>query len=572
MLDFLHIENVAVVKKLDIDFGSGFNVLTGETGAGKSIIIDSINMLLGAKTSKEIIRHGQDRAVVSASFSNIANEVYDLCDELGVSYDKDDAFVISRTLTIDGRNTVKINSSPATLMQLKAIGAKIINIHGQNENHSFMNKANHILLLDEFAENDGLIEKYKELYHKLTSIKSEISKLIEENKQKDTVVDILEYQIKEIASAKLKDADEEEKLNELRAKLRGAEKLIKSSTVTYKALLQNESGVSACVLIDKAIDALTKIADVEGEANEFIEKLTNFKYEIEDIAERSRDFASFDGVGDPQRQLEDVEDRLALIQRLERKYGGSISEVLNFKAEAETKLKSFENAENKIEDLKFEYKTIYSSATELATKLHDIRAKEAKRLSKQVLDALVFLDMPKVRFEIKVALHEKEGKPVLNPFGYDDVEFMIATNAGEELSPMNKIASGGELARIMLALKSAMTDKNGADTIIFDEIDTGVSGSTSQKIGIKLAQISNGTQTFCVTHSAQIASLAQNHYFIKKNEIDGRAETGISLLDENQRVEEIARIIGGIDLTEKQYDAAKELISQSKSILDTLNG
>ena len=567
----MHIENVAVVKKLDVDFGGGFNVLTGETGAGKSIIIDSINMLLGAKTSKEIIRHGQERAVVSASLSNVSDEVYCLCDELGVPYDREDAFVISRALTLDGRNTVKINSSPATLMQLKAIGSKIINIHGQNENHSFMNKANHILLLDEFAETDGLINEYRELYQKLTSIKSEITKLIEETKQKDTMVDILEYQIKEIASAKLKDTDEEEKLNELRAKLRGAEKLIKSSSVAYKALLQNDSGVSACVLIDKAIEALNKIADVESEANDFIEKLTNFKYEIEDIAERARDFASFDGAGDPQKQLEDVEDRLALIQRLERKYGGSIADVLNFKAEAEAKLKTFENVENKIEDLKFEYKSLYAKATVLAAKLHDIRVKEAKRLSKQVLDALVFLDMPKVRFEIRVDLHEKDGKPVLNSYGYDDVEFMIATNAGEELSPMNKIASGGELARIMLALKSAMTDKNGADTIIFDEIDTGVSGSTSQKIGIKLAQISCGSQTFCVTHSAQIASLAQNHYFIKKNEIDGRAETTISLLDENQRVEEIARIIGGIDLTEKQFDAAKELISQSKSILEGLN-
>lgn len=571
MLDFLHIENVAVVKRLDIDFGSGFNVLTGETGAGKSIIIDSINMLLGAKTSKEIIRHGQDRAVVSASFSNVSDEVYMLCEELDVPYDRDDAFIISRALTADGRSTVKINSCPATLAQLKAIGTKIINIHGQNENHSFINKANHIILLDEFAKNEELTERYRELYVKLNSIKNEISKLIEENKQKDTMIDILEYQIKEITSAKLKDLNEEEKLNELRTKLRGAEKLIKSSGVAYKALLQNESGVSACVLIDKAIDALNKIADVEGEANTLIEQLTNFKYEIEDIAEKARAFGSFDGVDNPQRQLDEVEDRLALIQRLERKYGGSIEEILTFKTEAESKLKTFETAENRIEDLKFEYKGLYSDALAIAEKLHNIRTKEAKRLSKQVMDALVFLDMPKVRFEIGVALHQKEGKPILNSSGYDDVEFMIATNAGEELAPMSKIASGGELARIMLALKSAMSDKNGAGTVIFDEIDTGVSGSTSQKIGIKLAEISRGTQTFCVTHSAQIASLAQNHYFIKKNEIDGRAETSISLLDEKERVEEIARIIGGIDLTEKQYDAAKELISQSKIILESLN-
>ena len=571
MLDFLHIENIAVIKKLDIDFCNGFNVLTGETGAGKSIIIDSINMLLGAKTSKEIIRHGEERAVVSASFSNVNNEVYKLCDELGVAYDKEDSFIIYRSLTIDGRNTVKINSCPATLAQLKAISSSIINIHGQNESHSFMNRTNHILFLDEFAGVEDLLSEYFGLYTKLNSIKSEISKLVEENKQKDTMVDILQFQIKEISAAKLKDIAEEDKLNELRAKLKGAEKLVKSSSTAYKALLQNDSGISACVLITKAIDALEKISDVEAEAGDLIEKLTNFKYEIEDIAERARKIATFDGVDDPQRQLVDVEDRLALIQRLERKYGNSIEDVIGFKEEAENRLKLFENAENKIEDLKFEYKTIYNSATDIAKKLHDKRVSAAKKLSEQVLNALIFLDMPKVRFQIDVNLHNKDGKPVLNAHGYDEVEFMIATNAGEELSAMSKIASGGELARIMLALKSALSDKNGADTVIFDEIDTGVSGSTSQKIGIKLAEISKNTQTFCVTHSAQIASLAQNHYLIKKLEQDGRAETSITLLDEKERVEEIARIIGGIALTDKQYDAARELIAQSNAILKKIN-
>ena len=524
-----------------------------------------------AKTSKEIIRHGEERAVVSASFSRVNDGVYQLCEELGIPYDRDDAFVISRTLTVDGRNTVKINAAPATLVQLKAVGARLINIHGQNENHSFMNKANHILLLDEFADTEVVLSEYFQLYTKLNSIKAEITELIEANKQKDTMADILQYQIKEISSAKLKDIEEEDKLNELRARLKAAEKLIKSSSTVYKALFQNESGISAYVLIEKAIEALGKISDVESSSEELIEKLNSFKYEIEDIAERARAFSSFDGIDDPQRQLDSVEDRLALIQRLERKYGGSIEEVLRFKEQAEERLKSIESAENRIEDLKFEYKTLYATANELANKLHLLREKSAIRLSKQVMDALVFLDMPKVRFQIAVKNCERDGKPVLNAHGFDDVEFMIATNAGEELMAMSKIASGGELARIMLALKSALSDKNGADTLIFDEIDTGVSGSTSQRIGIKLAEISRNTQTFCVTHSAQIASLAQSHYFIRKNEIEGRAETSISLLSDEERTEEIARIIGGIDLTDKQYDAARELISQSKAILKELN-
>ncbi len=572
MLDFLHIENIAVIKKLDIDFCGGFNVLTGETGAGKSIIVDSINMLLGAKISKDIIRHGQDRAVVSALFSNVNDGVYQICDEFDIPYDKEDAFSVSRTVTLDGRSSVKINSTPATLMQLKAVGSRLINIHGQNESQAFMNKSNHVRLLDEYAELGDVVEKYAEMYSRLSTIKSEINLLTEENKQKDTMIDILEYQIKEIGAAKLKDISEEEKLSELRNKLRGAEKIIKNSGTVYKALLQNESGISATVLIDKAIEALNRLSDVEEEASELIEKLSGFKYEIEDVAERAKALATFEGFENPQKQLDAVEDRLAVIQRLERKYGGNIEAVIEFKEKAEEKLKCIETAENRIEDLKFEYKKLYAEASEVAKELHGKRVESSLKLSGVVKDALEFLDMPKVQFKIDVRYNEKDGKQVLNACGYDDVEFMISTNAGEELSAMSKIASGGELSRIMLALKSALSDKNGAQTVIFDEIDTGVSGSTSQKIGIKLSHISANVQTFCVTHSAQIASLAKNHYFIKKNEIDGRAETSVVLLDNEQRVEEIARIIGGIDITDKQYAAAKELIRQSNEIIKEING
>ena len=567
MLNFLHIENIAVIKKLDIDFESGFNVLTGETGAGKSIIIDSISMLLGGKASKELIRHGENRAIVSAVFSCVDNEIYSLCDELGIPYDVEDSFSLYRSITTEGKSVVKINSIPSTIAQLKAIGSKLINIHGQNDNQSFLNKDSHIRLLDEYADAESLLIDYSKIYHSLTSLKSEINSLIEASKQKDTLVDILNFQIKEINSAKLKDINEEEKLVELSKKLKSAEKIVKYANNVYKALLQNESGISASVLLDKAIDSLSKLTDVMPDANEMLEQLQNFKYEIEDIADKAKSYGSFEGISDPQKELEQVEDRLALIQKLEKKYGQTVKDVLKFKESAEEKLASFETAENKIEDLKYEYKKLYLEASDLAKEIHKIREKAAVALSKQVKEALEFLDMPKVKFEIYVSVCEKDGKHVLNSQGFDDVEFMIATNAGEELTSMNKIASGGELSRIMLALKSALSDKKGAQTIIFDEIDTGVSGSTSQKIGIKLAKISTNTQTFCVTHSAQIASLAERHYFIRKTEIDGRVETNVSILNEEEKVEEIARIIGGIDLTVKQYDAAKELISQSKEIL-----
>lgn len=568
MLEFLHIENIAVAKNVEINFRDGFNVLTGETGAGKSIVIDSINMLQGAKVSKEIIRHGEKRAVVSALFSSLSDDVYLLCDEMGIEYDKDDMFSLSRVITLDGKNTVKINSRPATLTQLKAIGMKLINVHGQNENQSFLNKSSHILMLDDYLNNEDILLDYKEQYQKLCLVKNEINALYEESKEKNMMTDILSYQLKEIDSAKLKSVDEEEKLLELRTKLKSAEHLVKQTSIVYRALLKSESGVQAKLLIEKAIDALERISDIEPDAQEMAEKLKNICYEIEDIAERTKEIGSFDGITNPQRQLEIVEDRLALINKLEKKYGPNIQEILNFRNNVEEKLKRFENSEDRLEELKDEYRGIYKNCCEIAKKLHQNRLNGAKQLSEIVKDVLVFLDMPKVRFEIKVEETKKDEKYTLSQYGYDDVEFLIATNAGEELSPMNKIASGGELARIMLALKNALSDKNGAQTIIFDEIDTGVSGSTSQKIGIKLASISKNVQVVCVTHSAQIAAFAKNHFFIKKSEVDGRAETSVTLLNETEKIEELARIIGGINLTDNQYAAAKELIEESKSLIE----
>ena len=568
MLEFLHIENIAVAKNVEIDFRNGFNVLTGETGAGKSIVIDSINMLQGAKVSKEIIRHGESRAVVSALFTDVSDEVYDICDEMGISYDREDSFSLSRTITVEGKITIKINSRPATLAQLKSVGSALINIHGQNENQSFLNKNSHILMLDDYIGIESIILEYKAQYKKLCDIKAEINSLYEESKEKNMMVDILNYQIKEIDSAKLKSNDEEEKLTELKRKLKGAEHLVKQTSIVYRALLKSESGVHAKLLIEKAIDALERLSDIEPEADEMAEKLRNICFEIEDIAEKTKDLGSLDGISNPQKQLEIVEDRLALINKLEKKYGPTVQDVINFRNSADEKLKRFESSEERIEELKDEYRSVYKKCCDVAREIHKSRLNGAISLGNIVKDALMFLDMPKVQFEIKVQEQLKDDKYILSQHGYDDVEFLIATNAGEELAPMNKIASGGELARIMLALKSALSDKNGAQTIIFDEIDTGVSGSTSQKIGIKLANISKNVQVVCVTHSAQIAAFANNHFFIKKNEIDGRAETTVSLLDENERIDELARIIGGINLTDNQYAAAKELIIESKSLIE----
>lgn len=569
MLDFLHIENIAVAKKLDIEFEDGFNVLTGETGAGKSVIIGSINMLLGAKVSKDIIRQGETRALVSAVFSDLGSEVYDLCDELGLSYDKDDSFSVSRSFNSDGKNTIKINSQPATLSQLKTLGAKLINIHGQNENHSFMDKSNHIIMLDDYVNVSQQISRYTEYFTKLTQIKTEIKDLVEKNKQTEMMEDLLKLQIKELSLAKLGEIDEDEKLIETKNKLKSAEKIVKSSSNVYKLLLKNESNVSVVIFIDKAIESLRKLAEFDSSCEEMIAKLQEYRYEIEDIAERTLDLSQIDGIDNPEGQLEIVEDRITILNRIKKKYGGSIEEAIKYKEEAEDKLNALENGEYRLEELKKEYKKLHNEACSIADEINSIRLDGAEKLSALIGESLKFLDMPKVKFKIEVAKNEREGTAVLSSNGYNDVEFLIATNVGEKLSSMNKIASGGELSRIMLALKSALSDKKGAKTVIFDEIDTGVSGSTSQKIGIKLAEIGRGTQTICVTHSAQIASLANSHFLIKKIESEGRAQTSVKLLNDDERIDEIARIIGGINLTENQYDAAKDLIKQSKALLNS---
>ena len=570
MLDILHIENIAVAKNIDIEFNNGFSVLTGETGAGKSVIIDAINMILGGKISKEIIRHGEERAVVSAFFSNVNDDVYKLCEDFEVPYDKEDQISLYRSYALDGKSIIKINSRPATLSQLKQIGAMIVNVHGQNENQNFINKENHIQILDEYCNISEKLELYSKFYSQLNQKKNEISELLDSSKKVEAMVDLIKFQIKEIQSAKLKDEDEEEKLTSLKIRLKSAEKIIKSSTNVYKLLYKNESGISATILIDKAIESLNRISDVDSHIEDMVLKLKDFKSEIQDIAETTYEYSQLDGVEDPDKQLDIIEDRLTVISRLQKKYGPTIKDIIEFKNNSEEKLNSLETAELRLEALKKEYKALHNDACNLAEEIHNARKKGADELSKLIMESLLFLDMPKVKFEIAINKIERDGIPVLSRNGFDDVEFMIATNVGENLSKMNKIVSGGELARIMLAIKSTLSNKNKAQTIIFDEIDTGVSGSTSQKIGVKLAKISKSMQTICVTHSAQIASLCDYHYLIKKSEENGRAQTMVKLLNKNEKIDEIARIIGGIDLTDKQFAAANDLISQSKDLLNNL--
>ena len=565
MLVSLHIENIAVAKRLDLDLDAGFNVLTGETGAGKSIIIDSIAMISGGKVSKDMIRHGEEQAFVSALFSNIGQAAEAVLLEYGFTYTEEEALTVSRMIHRDGRGICKINNRTVPLATLKALAPYLINIHGQNESFAFMNAASHGKTLDEYAKLEEELGRYAEAFSSYQDAIHQLKELLKAEKEKGMMSDVLKFQISEIEGVKLQDPEEEEKLFALRNKLKNAEKMSKHASLVYRALYDNEKGASACYLIDRAIASLNQLSAFVEEAPKLASRLTDFRYEIENIAETVSDLTSINGVDDPEEQLNRTEHRISQIRRLKGKYGADIPEILDTLRALKEKMRTFDECEDRISEAKQQAAAAYKHAVEIAQRLTVARTPAAERLSSLVCDTLAFLDMPKVRFVVKVdkALDAK-GKETLLSTGADTVEFFVSTNPGEPLMPMEKVASGGELSRIILALKSITNNLQGAGTSVFDEVDAGVSGSTSQKIGIKLKQIASGTQVICVTHSAQIASLADAHYKIRKIVIDGRSETAVECLDYEGRVSELSRIIGGIDITDSQRKAAEDMIRQGK--------
>jgi DNA repair protein RecN (Recombination protein N) len=553
MLQSLHVENIAVIKNLDIDFESGFSVLSGETGAGKSIIIDSINMLSGNRISRELVRTGEDKAVVSAVFCDLSDEVRSILEDYG--FEADDSIMLQRTLSKDGKSLVKLNGRTVTQAIQKDVCRLLINIHGQNENQRLMNKGAQLDILDAFAENKELLAKYSEAYSKLTEAKRRLDELNSSQAEKMRMRDIYAFQLEEINSVKLKDG-EEEKLESERNRLGSIEKISEKVNLVYRALYAGEKG-SAVYLLERSAAALDKISDVLPELKEFSARLNDYKYEIEDIALTVREYAS--ASENPTEQLNKIESRLDAINKLKRKYGNSVEEILAFRDKTAELLNEIDNSDDIKEDISNEIKRIGKIASALAEEIRERRSSAADKITVGVMENLRFLDMPKVKFKVSVT---PTGK--LRSDGGDDVEFLIATNAGEPLMPLEKIASGGELSRIMLALKCVLSDKDGVGTVIYDEVDAGISGKTSRKVGIKLKEISKLMQIISVTHSAQIASLADSHYLISKSDVDGRTESKVDLLDYDGRVSEVARILGGINITDSQINAAKEMIEEGR--------
>ena len=549
MLEVLHIENIAVVKKIDIELSAGMTVLTGETGAGKSIIVDSLNLISGARADKELIRNGETRAEVSALFSGLDDDTVERISELGFECE-DASLLISRAFTATS-STARVNGAPITLSMLKKLSSLLFGIHGQNDNALLSEPKNHLNILDTYAGNKKLRDCYAEKYQRVAELRKKLQTLTDDLREQTRLSEVLRFQINDIDSVKLK-AGEEDELTALVSRLRGLEKINKSCSLVTRAL-EGGKGMGAIYLVYRAAAALDSVSDSIPEANALAARLSEVKYELEDIAATVSSLCEIDG--DPTVMLDKAESRLDAILKLKRKYGTTVEEIIAFRDDAKAKLEFIENADDIRVDIENELKEAESEARKAASALTESRRRAAHGLTKKVCESLAFLDMPKVRFEASL-----EPLDDFSRSGCDNVEFLISANPGEPLLPMAKIASGGELARIMLSLKNEINICDGIDTVVFDEIDTGISGKTSRKVGMKLKEIGRSAQVICVTHSAQIASLAHNHLFVSKTENNGRTESAVRALNNEERVGEIARILGGIEITRVQREAAEELL------------
>lgn len=553
MLKELSIENIAIVKKECIEFDNGFSVLTGETGAGKSIIIDSIGLIMGARFSKELIRSGEENARVSALFTELTDHEKDFLENAGFPAEDDGTFFIQRKISVSGASSAIVNGRTVTVSVLRTIGEFLINIHGQHASQALLEEENHILYLDAMANDSSLLSEYSKIYEEYSETKNKIEELKKKENEKERTIELLKYQLNDIDSVKPKKG-EEEALEINKKKISDAEKISKYSTLVYRALYRNEKGLSASELISKASDAISVLSDIIPDAASYVETLRDFAYRIEDIAETIHKECDV-GYKNPSEILDRIESRLNSISKLKRKYGSTVEDIIAYREKIASELKFLEHSEETITDLSNELEEIKDKLSEKAAKITEVRNIAAKELEEKIVSELRFLEMEKVRFKISVTPLKE-----FSANGNDAVSFLVSANPGEPLLPLSKIASGGELSRTMLALKCALADNERTPTLIFDEIDTGISGKTSHKIGIKLSDCAKSCQVICVTHSPQIAAVAKSHFMVSKREIGGRTESDVKKLSYDERIHEIARIIGGATINAQTIAAAKDLV------------
>ena len=558
MLRELTIQNIAIVKRESIRFPRGFSVITGETGAGKSIIIDAISLIMGERASRELVRSGETKASVTAQFTGVPTHISNVAASLGVECDGE--LVFSRELTLDGdalSSTARINGKPVSASVMRTLASNLMSLHTQHASQMLLNDENHIEYLDSFAETENDIAEYAKIYQKALDGERKIASLKKSEQEKRRLSDMLKFQINEIKSVSPRE-NEEELLEAEAVKIRNAEQIAKHTRLITRALYQNDKGLSAIDLIDKAQSAITALGDVIKGGGEYVSALDEIKIKLEDIAETVKSECYVD-IEDPSAALDRIERRLDAIKSLGRKYGSTVSEIIAFREKAEKELAEIEGADEMIEDIKNDLRGVYADLRAAAEKLTEKRRAAALVLEDRIKKELASLEMDKVEFNIEIK--QLAG---YTPAGIDGVSFLVSTNPGEPLLPMSKIASGGELSRMMLAFKCAFAEKEMTPTLIFDEIDTGISGRTSHKIGLKLRESAKTAQVICVTHSPQIASLSEEHLLVSKHETpDGRTESGVVSLDYDGRVKEISRIIGGEKITDKTVTAAKEMLSSS---------
>ena len=552
MLELLHIENIAIIEAADIEFAPGFNALTGETGAGKSIVIDSLSAVLGQRTSRELIRTGAEKAFVSAAFSGMAPE---LTEELGIQPEADGTLLLQREIQTDGKNVCRVNGRPVTVGQLRALGARLLNIHGQHDGQQLLDEEQHIVYLDSFGRVESLAITYAEKYKNFTDIRRQIGALQMDEAEKARRVDTLQYQIEELRRAKLKSGEEEE-LTARRGMLRNAEKFLDAVAGADYALNGDDSGGGALSALRQAQDALSGVRHLDDAFGQLYERLGEAYSEVYDIAATVEDKRGELDVSPG--ELDRVESRMDLLYRLKKKYGATVEDMLDYQARCEAELAQIEDAGDTLARLEQALSKAEKEARQAAQALSDARKAAADRLTAQILTELQQLDMGKIRFAVDFA-----EKP-LDSDGMDTVRFLMSANVGEELRPIHKIASGGELARIMLAMKNVLSEQDHVGTMVFDEVDTGVSGRAAQKVAEKMARISRRKQVLCVTHLPQLAAMADTHFSVEKGERGGRTYTEVRRLDREQRRRELARLTGGSHVSQTMLDGAEELLVQAE--------
>ena len=552
MLSSLQIENVAVIQKANVHFEKGLNVLTGETGAGKSILIDSINAILGNRTSKDLVRTGAAKAVIRAAFEDVPPAVLDSLEKAG--YERSEALLLSREITAEGKSTCRINGMPATAAVLRELCGGLININGQHDSVGLLNPARHEGILDAYAQNSAEYQAYYAIYRELVGVKKTLDAMITDESEKQRRIDLLSYQVQEIDDADLT-AGEEQTLESRRKVLANASTIRDRIAQCYALLSGGDEAPGAVDLLGEASNAVDAAAQLDGELSAGAGQLLDLYYTAKDVAADL--IGRLDAYDTNDAELDEIEQRIDLIYKLRRKYGDTVEDILAFGERARKELEMIQSSQERVEHLQKEQRRLYTLAREKAEALTQTRLTAFDELNKRISGTLDFLNMPGVRMTLR------HSRGPLASHGQDSIEFYISTNPGEAPKPLAKIASGGELSRITLAIKNAMADKDAVPTVIYDEIDSGVSGKAASRIGEVLRQSAEGHQILCITHTAQIAALADCHLLIQKNITNERTYTEIHPLDENGRVEALARLISGDHVTELSLANAREMLGRN---------